>query len=158
MANYSSGAIMVNKLLNDDVTRQVREVFSNQLKQPVEVLFFGSSSNCELCDDTRQLVEEVTALSDKLTLGLYDLDENASLARQYNVSMAPGLIIAAREGDKIVDYGVRYAGLPSGYEFSALIQDLVLVSGRDSGLSPATRQALKELKKPVRLQVFTTPT
>ena len=149
---------MTNKLLNDDITRQVGEVFTKQLKQPVEILFFASKANCELCDDTRQLLEEVTALSDKLSLSAYDLDENASLASQYNVKLAPGMVIAGRDGDKLVDYGVRIAGIPSGYEFSSLIQGLILVSGRDSGLSPETRQALKELKQPVLLQVFTTPT
>ena len=149
---------MTNKLLNDDITRQVGEVFTKQLKQPVEILFFASKTNCELCDDTRQLLEEVTALSDKLSLSVYDLDENASLASQYNVKLAPGMVIAGRDGDKLTDYGVRIAGIPSGYEFSSLIQGLILVSGRDSGLSPQTRQALKELKQPVLLQVFTTPT
>ena len=149
---------MTNKLLNDDITRQVGEVFTKQLKQPVEILFFGSKANCELCDDTRQLLVEVTALSDKLSLSAYDLDENASLASQYNVKLAPGMVVAGRDGDKLTDYGVRIAGIPSGYEFSSLIQGLILVSGRDSGLSPETRQALKELKQPVLLQVFTTPT
>ncbi|HSQ16551.1 MAG TPA: glutaredoxin, partial [Anaerolineales bacterium] len=60
--------------------------------------------------------------------------------------------------DQITDYGIRYAGIPSGYEFSSLIQSLVLVSGRDSGLAPETRQALADLKQPVLLQVFVTPT
>jgi alkyl hydroperoxide reductase subunit AhpF len=53
---------------------------------------------------------------------------------------------------------VRYAGIPSGHEFSSLIQDLILVSGRDSGLSEQTREYLAGLKEPVHLQVFVTPT
>jgi glutaredoxin-like protein len=57
-----------------------------------------------------------------------------------------------------LDYGVRLAGIPSGHEFSSLIQDLILVSGRDSGLSAETRKALDDLDKPVLLQVFVTPT
>ncbi|HNT23239.1 MAG TPA: glutaredoxin family protein [Anaerolineales bacterium] len=149
---------MTNPLLNDEVAGQVKDVFSNQLKHPVEILFFGSKDNCEMCDETHKLLGEVTALSDKLHLTVYDLDENKSLASQYHVSMAPTIVVAGREGDQVTDYGVRFAGIPSGYEFSSLIQGLILVSGRDSGLAPATRQALKELKKPVLLQVFVTPT
>lgn len=149
---------MTNQLLNDEVAGQVRDVFSGQLKHPVEILFFGSKDNCEMCDETHKLLGEITALSDQLHLSVYDLDENESLAAQYHVSMAPSIVVAGRESDQLTDYGVRFAGIPSGYEFSSLIQGLILVSGRDSGLTPKTRQALKELKKPVLLQVFVTPT
>jgi glutaredoxin-like protein len=149
---------MTNKLLKDDIIRQIKDVFDAQLKSPVEILFFSSKDDCEHCEDTRQLVEEVSAISDKLQLSTYDLQDQADIAQQYHVSMAPGLVIAARDGEQIVDYGIRYAGIPSGYEFSSLIQDLVLVSGRDSGLAAETRAALAELKEPVLLQVFVTPT
>jgi glutaredoxin-like protein len=148
---------MSEKLLSEDIVRQLKDVF-NQLQNPVEVLFFGSKNDCEYCDDTRQLVEELVAVSDKLNLQVHDMQEQAELARQYNVDKAPGLVLAARDGDRIVDYGVRFAGIPSGHEFSSLVHDLVLVSSRDSGLSPQTRQFLANLKEPVLLQVYVTPT
>jgi glutaredoxin-like protein len=144
----------------------VKEVFDAQLKQPVEVLFFGSQNeeNCAYCADTRLLVEEVVAISDKLHLSLYDLDENTEKAQTYHVDKTPTLVIAARggdgseDGDTLFDYGIRFVGLPSGHEFSSLIHSLILVSGRDSGLSPQTRQFLSDLTKPIHLQVFVTPT
>jgi glutaredoxin-like protein len=67
-------------------------------------------------------------------------------------------VIAGVDGGQVLDYGVRFAGVPSGHEFSSLIQDLILVSGRDSGLNPQTREFLGGLEKPVLLQVFVTPT
>lgn len=145
------------QLLNEDIRNQVQEVFS-QLKDPVQVLFFGRETDCDYCDDTRQLIEEVTTLSDKLALSVYDLDRDAAIASHYNVDKAPGMVIAGRDGDQIIDYGVRLSGIPSGHEFSSLIHDLILVSGRDSGLSQPTRQMLSKLTKPVHLQVFVTPT
>lgn len=153
-------------LLNDSVVQQVKEVFDAQLKQPVEVLFFGSNNEekCAYCADTRQLVEEVVAISEKLHLSVYDLEEDTQTAQTYHVDKTPTLVIAARgedgspEGETLTDYGVRYAGLPSGHEFSSLIHSLILVSGRDSGLNPQTRQFLRELTKPIHLQVFVTPT
>lgn len=148
---------MSEKLLSEDIVQQLKDVF-NQLQSPVEVLFFGSKNDCEYCEDTRQLVEELVAVSDKLNLQVHDMQEQAELARQYNVDKAPGLVLAVRDGDQIVDYGVRFAGIPSGHEFSSLVHDLVLVSSRDSGLSPQTRQFLGELKEPVLLQVYVTPT
>ena len=144
-------------LLNDDVKKQVSEAFE-QLKEPVQIIFFGSKEECELCDDTLKLVEEVAALSDLLSVQAFDVHVDAALAENYNVSLTPGLVIAAVGEDGPIDYGVRYAGIPSGHEFSSLIQDLLLVSGRDSGLSEQTRKFLAGLKEPVYLQVFVTPT
>jgi alkyl hydroperoxide reductase subunit AhpF len=135
------------KLLNDKIAQQVREAFW-QLKEPVEVLFFSQKNGCKTCQDTRQLVEEVVDLSEKLSLVEYDLEKDK----------APTLVITGREGDRVIDYGIRVAGIPAGHEFSVLIQDLILVSGRDSGLSLKTREFLKILNKPVNLQVFVTPT
>jgi glutaredoxin-like protein len=148
---------MTQRLLNDQVVGQVQEAFG-QLKEPVEVLFFGKKNDCEYCDDTQQLLQEITDISDKLTLQIYDIDDHADLARQYKVDKAPGTVIAGRDGDKIIDYGVRLAGIPSGHEFSSLVHDMVLVSSRDSGLGVKTRQALAKLTQPVLLQVFVTPT
>lgn len=148
---------MTTKLLNKQIVDQIQEVFTN-LNEPVEILFFSRKSDCDYCADTQQLVEEVVSVSDKLSLSLYDLDDDAGIASQYNVDKAPGLVIAGRDGEQVLDYGIRYAGIPSGHEFSSLIHDLILVSSRDSGLDPETRQFLAELKEPVLLQVFVTPT
>lgn len=152
-------------LLNDDIRGQVKEVFDAQLKQPVEVLFFGSNDEekCAYCNDTHQLVEEVVSISDKLHLSVYDLDQDGPTAQTYHVDKTPALVIAARNGADspeeaaLTDYGIRYLGLPSGHEFSSLIHSLILVSNRDSGLKPETRHFLKGLSKPIHLQVFVTP-
>lgn len=148
---------METKLLNAQVIEQVQEVFKG-LQEPVQVLFFGQQEDCDYCDDVLQLVREVVDLSDKLDLALYDIEKDAEIARQYNVDKAPGLVLAGRAGDQILDYGIRFAGIPSGHEFTSLIHDLVLVSGRDSGLNPRVRELLAGLAEPVLLQVFVTPT
>ena|SRR3990172_1192813 len=145
------------QLLNADIIKQIQEVFGD-LKHPVHLMFFGSKLNCPYCDDTLQLVEEVAAISDMLSVAIYDMEADADLAAKYNVDKAPGLVIAAREGEQITDFGVRLAGIPSGHEFTSFIQDIILVSNRDSGLNPQTREFLKSLDKPILLQVFVTPT
>jgi glutaredoxin-like protein len=147
----------MTRLLNDDIIQQVQDAFG-QLEEPVHVLFFGRKSNCAYCDDTKNLVNEVTDLSDKLELTVYDLDEHADIAKKHNIDKAPGIVIAGKNGHGPVDYGIRYAGIPSGHEFGSLINDLIRVSGRDSGLSQETRVALAGLTEPVHLQVFVTPT
>lgn len=144
-------------LLNEDIRKQIHEVFG-QLQNPVQILFFGKKEDCNYCDDTRQLVDEVTSLSDKLGLNVYDIGDNKDIADQYEIDKAPSLVIAAKNGDQVIDYGIRFAGIPSGHEFSTLIHDLILVSSRESGLDENTRDFLKTLTDPVHLQVFVTPT
>ena len=148
---------MAEALLNEQIVAQIREAFSN-LKEPVAILFFGSRENCDYCDDTRQLLEEVTAIDNRLTLKVHDIDVDVDIAKLYRVDKTPGIVIAAMNGDQISDFGIQYSGIPSGHEFSTLIQAILLVSGRDSGLNPQTREFLKNLKSPLHLQVFVTPT
>jgi len=147
---------MAEKLLNDEIIGQIKEIFAH-LDQNVSMLFFGEES-CEYCDDTLQLLEEVEVLSEKLSLATYDLDKDAEIAEKYRVDKAPGIVMVGNDGENLTDYGVRYAGIPSGHEFSSLINDLIRVSQRDSGLSEQTRAQLKNIKAPVHLMVFVTPT
>jgi alkyl hydroperoxide reductase subunit AhpF len=145
-------------LLNDQITSQVREAFDANLQHDVEVLFFGEADNCDYCDDTRGLLEEVIALSPKLHLSVYDIEKDAALAQKHHVDKTPATVITARNGSEIKDYGIRLFGIPSGHEFSSLVQDLILVSGRESGLDDLTKLFLNSLKSPLHLQVFVTPT
>ncbi len=149
----------MTNLLDDSIKKQVQEVFG-QLPNPVEILFFGSSDKerCPYCADTQQLLEEVSALSDSLHLQVFDIEKDAALAQQYKVDGVPAFVLAGRDGEQIIDYRIRYKGIPAGHEFSSLINDLVLVSRRESNLSEETREFLHALDQPVHLQVFVTPT
>ena len=147
----------MEKLLNEQTVSQIREAFE-QMKEPVQILFFGSTENCDYCADTRQLLEEVAAVDDRLGLSIYDLQADAEVAKKFNVDKAPAIVIAAKDGGQIIDFGIQYSGIPSGHEFGTLINDVILVSGRDSGLSAEVREFLKNLEKPLHMQVFVTPT
>ena len=153
----NKGVGMTDTLLNEQIIGQIREAFSG-LKEPVAILFFGSRENCEYCDDTRNLLKEVSEIDDRLTLKVHDIDIDSDVARHYRVDKTPGIVIAALDGDQVSDYGIQYSGIPSGHEFSTLIQAILLVSSRDSGLAPQTREFLKNLSSPLHLQVFVTPT
>ena len=147
----------MTSLLNDEIKTQVSEVFS-EMQEPVQVIFFGKDEECDYCEDTQLLLEEVTGLSDKIDLDIYNLEKDNAIAMQYKMDRAPGFVIAGKDGDQLLDYGIRYAGIPSGHEFSSLINSVLLVSGRDSKLGEDIRDMLKDLDKPVNMLVFVTPT
>jgi len=139
-------------LLNDSIRAEVQKRFK-ELKDPVKIINFTQEIECQYCTETRRLMEEIAGLSDKLSLDVYDFVTDKDKAQKYNIDKIPATVIV---GDK--DYGVRFFGIPSGYEFVNVLESIVMVSKRESGLSAETKKKLATLKKPLHLQVFVTPT
>lgn len=123
------------------------------MKNPVKIINFTQKYECHFCSETRQLMEDLTSLSDKLSLEVYDFMENKDQAEKYKIDRIPATILM---GDK--DTGIRFYGIPSGYEFVTLLDGIGMVSNRDSGLSEDSRKKLAGIKEPIHLQVFVTPT
>lgn len=144
--------------MDKDVKKQVEEAF-HELVNPITVMLFTSKVQaCEHCAEARQIVEEVAALSEKITVQEVDFEQNPDLAKKYNIQRIPTYAILQGTGEKLVDFGIRFSGAPVGVEFTVLIHGLVLVSGGDSELKEGTRDFLHNLKQPLNLKVFTTPT
>jgi len=143
-------------LLRDEDRRQIRKEFES-LTEPVKLIVFTQEHECQYCAETRQIAEEVATLSDRIELEVYDLLADEEKAAAYGIDKLPALIVM-RGGDEPRDYGIRVFGIPSGYEFGTLIEDIRMVSSGDSGLSEATRRQVAELQAPVHFQVFVTPT
>ncbi len=109
--------------------------------------------NCIYCEDTKNLLEEIRDLSEKLELEIYDFDFSREKAEFFNIDKTPAIILENKE-----DYGIRYYGIPSGYEFGSLLQDIIYVSTLQTDLSMQTKDFIKKINKPIHLQVFVTPT
>jgi glutaredoxin-like protein len=143
-------------LLKDEDRQYLLKEFES-LPAPVELVVFTQDTECQYCRETRMIVEEVAGLSDKISLQVYDLVKDKAVAEQYHIDKIPATVVM-RGGDAPKDYGIRYYGIPAGYEFSSLIEDIQMVSRGESGLSEATKSQLAELKTALHLQVFVTPT
>jgi alkyl hydroperoxide reductase subunit AhpF len=149
---------MQEKLFNDEITTRLQELFETQLINPVELEYFTSTDECVTCEETTQLLGELAAISNKISVKTYDIDEYPQLAQAYNIQLTPGLVVTTPDQEGSIDYGIRFLGIPSGYELASLVHAIELVSKRDSGLMPETRTALKAIKDPVQIKVFVTPT
>lgn len=143
-------------LLKEDDRKTLIEEFS-KITVPVQVVLFTQENECDYCKDTHQIAEEITELSDMITLEVHDLVADSDLAQEYGMDKIPAISIN-RGGDDPKDYGIRYFGIPSGYEFSSLIHDIMMVGSGDSGLSQDTRDLVAALTNPLHFQVFVTPT
>jgi glutaredoxin-like protein len=139
-------------LLNDQIRNEVKSMLAD-LSNPVTLKVFTQEFECDYCRETRELIEEVASVSDKLSVEVYDFVQDKSVADTLGIDKIPAVAIV---GPK--DYGIRLYGIPAGYEFGSLIEDIRLVSGGESGLSSETRAMVARLTKPVKMQVFITPT
>jgi glutaredoxin-like protein len=139
-------------IMQDKVRKQAEKLLVD-MPSPVKLVMFTQEMECPTCREARQLAEEVSSLSEKLTLETYNLMIDTEKAKEYKVDRVPTLCVV---GGK--DYGIRFDGVPAGYEFTSLMNAIKLVSGGDSGLKPETKERLAKLAKPVDIQIFVTLT
>lgn len=132
----------------------IQERFA-ELEHPVVLQFYESSLDCPTCPEIRQLLTELVELSNQLTLETYDLYADSDRAQAVGIDKAPAICLT---DDSRKDYGIRFYGAPSGYEFATLLEDIRMISRHDSGLQPDTIEQLVNLTQAVDLSVFVTPT
>lgn len=137
-----------------DKDRKALEAYLREnLVHPVTIRFFTQELECATCSDVRTLLEEVVALSPLLSLVVHNFLLEKEVAAAFHIDKIPAFTV---EGEK--DYGIRFFGVPSGYEFSGFIETLVSVSRRATDLSESTKAFLGTLNRDVHIQVFVTPT
>jgi glutaredoxin-like protein len=133
-----------------------REILKQELAGltgPVKLINFTQQLECQYCKETGEILQELTRLSDKISIETYNFITDNEAADRYQVDKIPATIILGAE-----DRGIKFYGLPSGFEFMSLIEDIKMVSSGLSGLTQKTKDIIAELKKPLHIQVFVTPT
>jgi len=153
------------QLLNEEVRDFTRKKFETELVNPVHLVYFQKEKSplivpgrevqedCGFCPETKQLLEELAGLTDKIKLTVYDFEKEPARVAEFQVDKVPAIVVM---GEK--DAGIRFFGIPSGYEFMSLLEAIVDVSRNETDLTEETKAALKKLDKEVNIQVFATPT
>ena len=115
----------------------------------------GGRAACPFCEETVRLAEELAAASGRVRLEVHDLREEQAVAAAHGVERVPALVLLGADGR---DPGIRFLGIPAGFELATVIQALALLASGEHGLRPATAEALAGLEREVRIRVFVTPT
>jgi alkyl hydroperoxide reductase subunit AhpF len=140
-------------LINDEVASQLKDEFG-RLAHPVRLAVFSQALADPESEQVRRLVEELGTLHPQLSTESYNFVLDKEKAESLTISRIPAIaVIGATK-----DYGIRFYGIPTGYEFGTLVDAIVDVGSGSSGLSDETRDALSKLERPVHIQVFSTPT
>lgn len=146
-------------LLSQQDAEYIRQDFEKTLVHPVRLHVFTQDFECMYCRETRQICEEVAALSDKVEVVAHDFVEAQDIAEKFGVDKIPAIVVTrVKEDGSEEDFGIRFFGIPSGYEFMSLLEAIKLVSTGKLSLSPATLEQIRTLDRPVHIQVFITPT
>jgi glutaredoxin-like protein len=131
--------------------KEIQDILE-RLSSDVTFVYFAEETNCRHCREEKALLTELVSLTPKLHLDTYHFGIDRELAAQYAVDKAPGMALVGQD-----DYGVRFYGMPSGFEFRPFMEDVVRVSQGESGLSDDTKKALEAVAQPVRIEVLTQP-
>ena len=123
-------------LLDAATTAQLKTYLGN-LRRPIELV--ASLGEGQKSNDTRSLVEEIAALSDKVTARFDGTD-----ARR------PSFAIGA-VGEEA---RVRFAGLPLGHEFTSLILALLHVGGHPPKEEAELLDTVRGLEGPLHFETF----
>jgi alkyl hydroperoxide reductase subunit F len=105
---------------------------------PVTVVAGGAE--IDFGAETRSLLEQIAALSDRVVLTVTEVEERGRW---------PRITIGGR---------LVYHGLPWGYELTTLVGAIVAAGRGGSTLSEESLQAIADIEQDVALEVYVTPT
>lgn len=128
-------------------------VFLELFTEPVTGLYVPGRRECLSCGETEQLLREVAELSDKVHLNVHDVREESETAEEWQVETTPTIAIHSGE-----DSGVRFMGMPAGYEFLSMLETMLSVSAPGFGLQDSSLEKLEDLNEELEIKVFSTPT
>jgi len=128
-------------LLKDEVRNEARERFK-KLTDQVRLVNFTQKIECRYCEETRRLTEEIASLSPKISSRIYNFALDKEVSQQYKIDKIPALVV---EGER--NYGIRFFGIPGGYEFNSLISAIYDVSRKATDLSLESKDRIAPIRQ-----------
>lgn len=132
----------------------LKQHLSTITKEVTLLLFTQTFGGSETGPLAKQVVDELAALSDKVTVVEKSFVLDTEDRTKYGVDKSPAIVVLS-DGE---DTRIRMYGAPSGYEFVPLVEAVLLAGTHELELEPSTLALLAAVTTPVHLQVFSTPT
>jgi glutaredoxin-like protein len=138
----------------------LRQRFSRELKSRLRIDFFTRRQGaifvpgreCVYCDDVQTMLEELAALSPRVSVTMHDYEDGDKAAAALGVDNVPAIVLRGQ-----ANRPVRYFGMPSGAQWPGFVETLFETASGVVQLQPATVTALKKLRSDVILKVLITP-
>jgi len=145
--------------LDEKIQGQVSEMLT-PIQKAVELVVFTTSGielpgqEVGLQDETLGLLKEVVALNPNLSLEQRSLHADPE-AQALGLRHAPTILLREKGSQR---NNIRFLGLPAGYEFSTLMETLLMLGTGETKLGEKSQADLQKVSSPVRMQAFVTPT
>ena len=140
----------------------IRDRFARELEgrvkldyftQKKSLIFVPGREECATCEDGQQLVEEIAALSERVTLTVHELAETRDEAAKLGVDKVPAIVLRGP-----ANRALRFFGIPGGNEFPNFIETMIDMSKPKAEVGPEAARHLKKVKDNVSIDVYVTPT
>ena len=120
---------------------------------PVRLVVFTQTFGCDTCYEARQTADQIASLSERISVEEHNLVLDKDEVVEYQIDRVPAIAVVSEE-----DVGIRYYGVPTGFEVESLVSAIEIVAGLAPAVSAATQSALDKLDQDLRICVFVTPT
>ena len=140
----------------------IRLKFAQEMLGPVKIDYFTQKDlgivvpgrePCAYCKPTGEMLQELAALSDLISLRVHIFEDERDEAAKFGVERVPGLVLRGKNGAHF-----KFYGMPGGTEFPSFLDTIVDVSRQEVLFSEESVKLLRRLKEDVRVKVFVTPT
>ena len=141
-------------LLSPQDAQVLRDRFKEEMKRPVQIWLYTQALNCPTCPQAEQIARELEQLTDQIQLLLKNPLIDTGTSDPDRPQWVPAFVIRTEQED----YGLRYYGLPAGFEFSVLVETILMVARGTTLLEPQVVEKVQQLTVPMNIKVFVTPT
>lgn len=141
------------RIIHEDYVDEVKNYLKN-LRDDVRVLIFTQKYRCSGCREAEDLCVDLSELSNKILLEKYVYEFNRDRFNEYNVTYVPTIIIVSPHTGGMA----RFLGVPLGYEFMSLLEDIIHASTGEFELPKSLINSVIGIKSKVNLKVFVTLT
>lgn len=142
----------MEKMMNEEIQDQLREIFSSMVND-VTMVLFTKEGECNTCAETQGLLSEVEELSDRIHLVVKDLDKDVEDVAKYNIEMVPSFVLLDHNQEY---HGVKFNGIPAGHEINSFIPALLEMSGVNQEVPEDILARIEKIDKPMNIKVFVT--
>ena len=123
------------------------------LEAPVRLVIFTQTFECDTCLPARQVVDHIAAASEHVSVEEHNLVLDTDKVAEFGVDRAPAIAVVGN-----TDLGIRYYGVPAGYELASFVDAVLLAGNGAHALTADSLAQLETIDRPVDIKVFVTPT
>lgn len=134
--------------ITSDMKEKLEPIFSRMEKKVKVVTILDHSK--EVSNEVKGFAGEISNLTDKISVEIYEKGENPRLEEAANIDLYPALVICSEENEYL---GVAFHGVPGGHEFNSFILALYNASGPGQKIDLELLNRIKDFNKKVDIKI-----